>query len=101
MGLWLPLPVRREKEPQRVLACKVPGCGRTFPLTHRQQWSRHVSACAKRNMDRIQELTEDNFSDPFTSVQDKEQYGWVRKLASEVGPDEANKRLRHGKRRRK
>lgn len=98
MGLWLP---PSAVEDSRVLVCTVPGCDKRFPTTQRQQFERHVSACAKRNFDRIQEMTHDNFSDPFTSVGDTEQFGWVRKLASEVGPTEANKRLRHGSRRQK
>jgi hypothetical protein len=101
LSLWLPPSAREREEPRRVLRCMVPGCGRRFPDTHRGQFERHVSACAKRNMDRIQEETAIRESDPFTSVGDKEQYSWVRKLASVVGPTEANKRLRRGRRRRK
>lgn len=101
LSIWLPPSAREREEPRRVLRCMVPGCGRHFPLTHRQQFQRHVSACAKRNMDRIQEATAIREADPFTSVGDKEQYDWVHKLAADVGPDEANKRLRRGSRRRK
>lgn len=94
MALEIWIPENARPEPRKVLLCKVPGCGRRFPDTQRQQFERHINACAKRNFDRIQELDAINHSDPFTSVGDKEMYGWVRKVAADVGPTEANKRLR-------
>ena len=75
-----------------VFRCNV--CGTKFPDTQRQQFERHVSACAKRNIDSIQQQVKDR-TDVFNdSPQDREMWSWVRKKAIEYGPDEANKRLR-------
>lgn len=93
LEIWTPESARGKAEPQRVIKCMVPGCGRTFPATHRQQAHRHISACAKRNLDQIQEITEAR-RDAFNEPTDKEMHNWVRRKAAEVGPDEANKRLR-------
>lgn len=94
LTLWLPPSATEVEESRRVLVCQVPGCGRRFPESQRSQFEFHVSACGKRNFDRIQEEAAIRESDPYTSVGDKEMFGWVRKKASEVGPTEANKRLR-------
>lgn len=89
MGLWTPASVTERK----FFKCLVPGCGRQFPDTHKAQYQRHVSACAKRNIDHIQQVVEDR-RDYFTEPADKEMAKWVRQQAVEVGGHEANRRLR-------
>lgn len=89
LTVWIPESAR---ETRVVFRCNV--CGTKFPDTQRQQFERHVSACAKRNLDSIQE-TVDKRRDVFSDVAaDKEMWKWVREKADTHGPDEANKRLR-------
>lgn len=77
--------VSAEDEKPLLFTCAVPGCGLQFPVNQRQQFDRHTAACAKRNMDRIQEAVARVRAEPLASVEDREAFEWHRGRAAERG----------------
>lgn len=76
--LWLPPSAR--PEPKRYLRCSVPGCTHPgFPMTQREQWRRHVKACAKRNHGEIEREISRREETYFTKSADPEKYEYIRK----------------------
>ncbi len=89
-ALWIPDSARPDP-PTPGRLCTV--CGEEFARDRPRQFRHHIQQCAKRNLPEIQQAVEDR-RDPFTEVQDKEKYRWVREKAVEHGPDKANRMLR-------
>lgn len=72
--LWIP-PNARPK----LLRCTVPGCTQgPFPETQREQWRRHVKACAKRNFGDIERELARREETFFTKSADPERYAHIR-----------------------
>jgi hypothetical protein len=67
---------------RKVYGCTV--CGRRFPGNQRQQWARHVSACAKKNEDKLERAVHlKREADHVLGIGDDEKHRWVRKRKAE------------------
>ena len=58
-------------------------CGQKFFADHKQQYTRHVVACVRKNPEAIEAHREFQRSNAFTGILDTEQYEWVRQRAAE------------------
>lgn len=59
-------------------------CSRSFPGNQRQQWARHVQACARRNEDQIDRIVHyKRNADNVLGIADTEKHRWVRKRKAE------------------
>lgn len=77
-ALWIPPSAQPKPEP--LLRCTVPGCSHSpFPMTQKEQWRRHVKACAKRNFGEIERELARKEETYFTKSADPEKYAYLRK----------------------
>lgn len=66
----------------KTYGCNV--CGRRFPENQRQQWARHVQACARKNEDKIERIVHyKRGEDHVLGIGDEEKHRWVRKRKAE------------------
>jgi hypothetical protein len=73
-----PSAVVREKQ----YRCNV--CTRIFPGNQRQQWARHVGACAKKNEDKIEAIVHHKRNSDFVlGIGDDEKHRWMRKAKAD------------------
>lgn len=72
LQLWIP-----ESAREKFYACTL--CKKRFPESQKQQWARHVGACAKRHDDEIQADIAERRADPILSPMDRERADYLRR----------------------
>jgi hypothetical protein len=83
LEIWIP-PTAREPK-RRVLRCEVclrRGILKEFPFDQRQQWRRHVIACAKKHEDVVDGEVAEATKSAFRSQADPELFAHMRRKAA-------------------